>query len=272
MTYIGQYRKHAFNVTELDYLYTLELLLNSKTRKDARNGMTRSLPFETLEFNIERQLPILTTRKIYYPGVLGEYAAFIRGPKHINDFKKFGCNFWDQWADDAGNINVDYGNTWINFNGINQMQNALDTLRTNPYDRRILINGWNPANIDKLSLPCCHYSYQFWSDGKVLDLLWNQRSADWMIGMPSDIIVASVMLLCFSNLANLKPRNVKMVIGDAHIYEEHVEAAKLLLTKECFEFPTYTLKPQKDLYSFIPSDLKIINYTHHDPIKLQLKE
>ena len=104
MTYIGQYRKHAFNVTELDYLYTLELLLNSKTRKDARNGMTRSLPFETLEFNIEKQLPILTTRKIYYPGVLGEYAAFIRGPKHINDFKKFGCNFWDQWADDAGNM------------------------------------------------------------------------------------------------------------------------------------------------------------------------
>jgi len=243
------------------------------TERKGRNGNTKSLPFQQLTFDLsDGFLPLLTTRQMFYKGILGEYAAMIRGPKHVNDFKKFGCNYWDQWSDEDGNINIDYGNAWIDYNGVNQMEYVLDSLRNNPADRRMVINGWRPDKLSDLSLPCCHHSYQFWSDGKVVDLLWIQRSGDWMVGVPSDMVFASVMLLCFADLAGCRPRNVNMVIGDAHIYEEHIPEATKHSKRLPWFPPTYKLKPQKDLYSFVPEDLEINNYQHNEPIKYLLKD
>jgi len=257
---------------ELDYLAVASKILYTGMEQSGRNGTTKRLPFQTLDFNISQFFPLLTSRKIFYNGALGEYAAFIRQPKHINKFKFFNCNYWDKWADVDGDINIDYGNKWIEWNGVNQYQNVLNELKTNPTSRRLLITGWDPANLNKVDLPCCHYSYQFWSDGTNLNLLWNQRSGDWMIGIPSDIILASTMLLCFASLSNLQPQNIKMVIGDAHIYEEHYKQVELQLKNPVNSSPAYTFKSQSSLYDFEPKDLKIMNYKYSNNIKYLLKE
>jgi len=258
---------------ENEYLQITQNILTLGTKRKGRNGDTFSLPFQQLEFDLSSgHIPLITTRKMHYRGILGEYAAMIRGPKHIDDFKKYGCNYWDKWAREDGSISVDYGNAWIDFNGVNQMEYVLDSLRNNPADRRMVISGWRPDKLDDLDLPCCHHSYQFWSDGDVVDLLWVQRSGDWMVGVPSDVVFASVMLLCFSDLAGLKPRNVRMVVGDAHIYAEHEENARKQARRVGWNPPSFTLKPQKDLYSFVPEDFEINDYTHDEPLNYLLKD
>jgi len=260
-------------LAEHNYILTAKKIIHQGTPRTGRNGVTYSLPFQQIKFDLSTgHIPLLTTRRMFYKGVLGEYAAMIRGPKNIIDFQKFGCNYWDNWGDENGDINIDYGNAWIDYNGVNQMEYVLNSLRNNPSDRRMVINAWRPDRLEDLSLPCCHHSYQFWSDGTHLDLLWIQRSGDWMIGVPSDMVLASVMLLCFSSLANLTPRNVKMVIGDAHIYAEHIETAIEQCRRLAWNPAIYDLKPQTDLYSFVPSDLDITQYKYEPPLTYLLKD
>lgn len=260
------------NNVELDYLAVAKNILHSGIEQTGRNGVTKRLPFQTLDFNISENFPLLTSRKIFYKGILGEYAAFIRQPKHISKFKFFNCNYWDKWADDNGDINIDYGNKWINWKGINQYEQVLNELKRNPTSRRLLISGWDPSNLHNVDLPCCHYSYQFWSDGVNLNLLWNQRSGDWMVGIPSDMVLASIMLLSFASLANLKPQNIKMIIGDAHIYKEHFQNVDTQLKNSLYELPRYKFKKQSSLYSFWPENLEIANYRYNNNIKYLLKE
>jgi|TARA_B110000971_G_C19877010_1_gene438923 thymidylate synthase len=262
------------NTIDYKYLEIASRILTQGHSRKSRNGIIKSLPFQTLEFNIEKHFPLLKSRKIYYKGIAGEYAAMIRGPKHVDDFTRWGCNYWNQWAEEDGSINIDYGNAWINFNGVNQMANVLDSLLFDPADRRMVISGWNPGNLEDLSLPCCHHNYQFWTDGKVVDMLWIQRSGDFMVGIPSDMVFASIMLACFANNAALKPRNIKMVIGDAHIYEEHYDNALKQINSVFYEHTpaTYSLAPQADLYSFVPDDLHIDTYEHNKGIKYELKK
>ena len=260
------------NNVELDYLSVAKNILHSGIEQTGRNGVTKRLPFQTLDFNISEYFPLLTSRRIFYKGALGEYAAFVRKPKHINTFKFFNCNYWDMWGDVDGDINIDYGNKWIEWNGVNQYQNVLNELKTNPTSRRLLITGWDPANLNKVDLPCCHYSYQFWSDGTNLNLLWNQRSGDWMVGIPSDMILASTMLLCFASLSNLKPQNIKMIIGDSHIYKEHFDNANKQLDTKLYELPRYKFKKQESLYTFWPEHVDIATYKYNNNIKYLLKE
>jgi len=257
---------------ETNYLADALHIIKNGHERQTRNGLTKSISFLDVSFDLQDGLPLLTTRKSHYKGVLGEYAALIRGPKHIDDFTRFGCNFWKKWAKPDGTINLDYGNAWRDFHGVNQMETVLDLLKNDPFDRRMLITGWDPSNLKNIDLPCCHYSYQFWSDGEHLDMLWTQRSGDWMIGVPADALLASAMTLCFASLAGLKARRVKMMIGDAHIYEPHWEATELQVSRVPFQMPTYSFKKQESLYSFVPEDITINEYEHHDAISYLLKE
>ena len=111
------------------------------------------------------QFPILQGRKMYYKGVFGELAAFLKGPKTVKDFEREGCNYWFNWAEEDGSLNVDYGNAWLDFNGVNQLEAVLESLRTDPTGRRHIITGWRPDNLHNLSLPCCHLLYQWYVNG-----------------------------------------------------------------------------------------------------------
>ena len=218
---------------EEQYFELLPNIRNHGHKKPGRNGWVNSLHGQSFVVDVQHYFPILTSRQIFWKGVAGEYAAFIRGANHIDDFKKWGCNFWDSWADAGGFLKIDYGNTWRDYNETNQMEEALRLLREDRFSRRILIDGWRPDRLSDLSLPCCHYSYQFvaWRSGmdNYLDLIWTQRSADLMIGVPSDMVTATIMLNQFASLAGLKPNKVYFNMGDVHIYEEHDYKACQLL-------------------------------------------
>tara|TARA_B110000858_G_scaffold198522_1_gene266168 strand:- start:8487 stop:9272 length:786 start_codon:yes stop_codon:yes gene_type:complete len=260
------------NTFETSYLKTANDIITQGDMRYGRNGGTLSLPTQTLTFDLRDGLPMLTTRKSFYKGVFGEYAALIRGPKHVDDFTRWGCNFWGKWAKADGSIDLDYGNAWTDFHGVNQMETVLNLLRTDYTDRRMIITGWDPSRLAEVDLPCCHYSYQFWSDGEYLDLLWTQRSGDWMIGVPADALLASAMVCQFASLAGLKPRKVTMVVGDAHVYAEHIETARVQIAREPLELPSFTFAKQNDLTGFTPADFVVAGYKYHASLAYELKE
>ena len=258
---------------ESQYIDIARKIIHNGTVRETRNAVTHSLPFQTMEFSLESGFfPLFTTRQMFYKGVLGEYAAMIRGPRHVKDFERWGCNYWNQWANEDGSIAVDYGNAWRDFNGVDQMAHVIDSLLNNPADRRMVISGWRPDKLDDLNLPCCHHNYQFYSDGSTLDLLWVQRSGDWMVGVPSDVVLSATMLLCFSSVASLKPGTVKFIVGDAHVYADHINDAHKQIKRLPWAPPKYDLKKQSDVYSFEPSDLTISSYKYEDSIKYSVKE
>lgn len=254
---------------ELRYLNLVNKVLDYGNSVEGRNGKIKTLPFQTLDIELQSQrIPLLTTRKIFYKGIAGEYAALIRGPKNIKDFETFGCNYWSKWADENGNLELDY---FRNF--YPQMEYIIRSLRTREHNRRLILNFWNEENVllNKLSLPCCYYSMQFYREGGKLHLLWNQRSADLLVGVPSDIVIAFILLNVAAGKSDLEAGKIKMVFGDAHIYEEHFDKAKEQLSREIKEEPLYNLDVSPSIIGFLPDDLEIIGYKHHEPIKYELK-
>lgn len=228
---------------EKQYVNLVSRVFNTGEVKAGRNGNTLSIFGASLAFDLQVEFPILRGRRMYFKGVLGELAAMLRQPKHLADFEKWGCNYWAKWAKPDGSIAVDYGNTWFNFNGVDQIAMLRKALWNSPDSRRMVISGWRPgAEVD---LPCCHYAYQFYvrksADGQeYLDMLWHQRSADTMIGVPSDAVFAAAWMIAIcAEVKHLKPGRCFMTFGDTHIYEEHliqvptyIESADYELSRE----------------------------------------
>lgn len=269
---------------ETQYMELVKSCLKMPDRA-IRNGFARSLFGYQLKVSLaDNKFPLLLGRKLYYKGVFGELAAMLRGPKHIDDFKAWGCNYWEKWAKEDGSINVDYGNAWLNFNGVNQLEALRKSLKENPADRRMVISSWRPDNLVNLSLPCCHYAYQFYVDNEnKLHMAWIQRSVDVMIGLPSDIIFAAAWLIAIANEFSLEPGTITFQLGDCHIYNEHIDGAKRYLKQAeramlIFDStaPDYrvhsTLKPGMQFELFTPGDIVIENYRPEQSIEFLLKE
>lgn len=262
------------------YLSLVSVLLEKQKRKHSRNGYTLSIHGTTLAYNMQANgFPILRCRKIYYDKIWGELAALCRGPEHISDFKKWGCNYWDQFADEDGRILLDYGYNWWP-----QLHAMRELFAKDLYTRRAMIVSWRPSMQRYLNLPSCHYSYQFLynPETECLDLIWVQRSCDIMVGLPSDLVLAGTMLICVATLVSITrgkeigPGKIFMQIGDLHIYEEHIPEA-IRLVENCRELHTDIVRwkvcnPLLTLSLFQPSDLELINYepvTHTPPIKFE---
>lgn len=244
----------------LQYAALVKDILNNGEERHSRAGATLSLFAKQLTIDLQKEgFPLLKGRKIFYGPVLGELAALLRGPTCVEDFKKFGCNYWDAWADKDGKLMLDYGNAWLNFNGVNQLDNLVDSLTNNPTDRRMLITGWRPDRLAELSLPCCHLLYQWYvRDDTYLDMLWYQRSVDVMVGLPSDIILASMWTMLLAKQCNYLPGTIHMCLGDTHIYENHISGAvkylrKLRTTVLTQPFKDWALDPAATVYNFEPS-------------------
>ena len=260
---------------EYDYRNLVQEVLIEGEDRETRNMSTRSIFGTSLSFDLRKGFPLLEGRKIFYKGVLGELAALLRQPKHLDDFKAWGCNYWEKWANPDGSINVDYGNAWFDFEGFNQIADLKDKLKNNPADRRMIINAWRPHKLDELSLPCCHYSYQFHVSAEgVLNMVWTQRSADLMIGVPSDMVLAAAWMIAIANEFELTPGACKMDFGDTHIYSDHIDPAYDYLTSsgdmlnegKWGDVPgpgpqwRYIAVPGADFCTFDPSELDIQNY------------
>lgn len=215
---------------EKDYAELLRDILDIGEVRQTRNAVTKAVFGRSLKLDLtDGTFPMIQGRRMFYKGVLGEFAAMVRKPKHIKDFEEWGCNYWKLWANDDGSINIDYGNAWFE-NG--QWERLIDKLTNDPTDRRMIIAAWHPERLLELSLPCCHYIYQFYvSNGNQLDMIWTQRSCDMMIGIPADMILAAVWNIVLANQVGLKPGIITMNLGDCHIYKPHWEKAEEYLRR-----------------------------------------
>ena len=262
---------------EKDYAGMIECILDYGEDRSTRNGMTKGLFGMSLTVDVSNGIfPLIQGRKMYPKGVLGELAAMLRQPKCLEDFEKWGCNYWKLWADDNGKLDIDYGNAWFDFDGFDQIADLKDKLANSPMDRRMIINAWRPNRLEDLSLPCCHYSYQFHVGEGKLNMVWTQRSVDMMIGLPSDIVLAAAWLIAIANEFDLKPGTIKMDLGDCHVYEEHqAQAIEYVIC-----VADHTLAPVlynydapvgADFCTFDPADLVLHEYDFVKTMKLELK-
>ncbi len=264
---------------EDSYLELIDNVFSIGTLRRGRNGKT--LGIFGVQLNVHELndglFPLLNGRKLHYDGVLGELAAFFRGPEHKADFKEMGCNYWDKFANQYGELEVDYGNMWRDFNGCKQLDNVIESIKTDPHGRRHLITGWNPPRIPDLSLPCCHYAYQWYvTNEDKLDMIWIQRSVDLMIGLPSDVILAATWNILMAHLTDYEPGSLVFQMGDVHIYEEHFMNTILYVNAahEMDEMaaPRYNLDKDISFFEeFLPSMLLLSDYNPAPALDFILK-
>lgn len=285
------YNKIQPELWELEqYAPLIDRILKKGEKRKTRNADTYSLFGESLTIDVSREFPLLRGRKMFYNGVLGELAAFFRGPKNVEDFQKFGCNYWNAWGNNTevldalgdpekgkriGDINVDYGNAWLDFNGVNQLEELVQRIKSNPTDRRLIVSGWRPDRLHELSLPCCHMLYQWYvREGKYLDMVWYQRSVDTMVGLPSDIVLCAAWNIILAQQCGLNPGVIKLFLGDTHIYANHLEPTLdylKQLQKADFSHPiAYTIKMDVEYSTFVPEQLEIYNYNPSPAVKFEL--
>ena len=260
---------------ERQYANLVRKVLTKGAIRATRNADTYALFGQSLEADLRDGFPILQGRKLYHRGVFGELAAMLRQPKCVDDFKKWGCNYWGLWANAAGELNVDYGNQWFNFNGFDQVAALKDMLANDPTNRRMIISSWRPDRLGELSLPCCHYSYQFFVEDNVISMVWTQRSVDTMIGLPSDMLFAAAWLMAIANEFGFEAGRIKMDFGDTHIYTSHYTQAKQYLDQcvgaELWPVTAVCRAPEgKDFCEFEPDDIDLLNYHHAAPINFEL--
>lgn len=267
---------------ENDYMNLVEKVLHSGKVVQSRNGSIISTFGESLTIDQRgNQFHLLAGRKLPLLSTMGEFSALIRMPTHVNDFEEMHCNYWGKWADESGELRIDYGNAWYNWRGVNQIQNVVDSLSQNPHDRRHLVTGWDPARLAELSLPCCHLLYQWYvAPGNYLNMMWYQRSADLMVGVPADVILAQLFNICMARETNLKPGIIKMIFTDCHIYQAHLSGVREYLSRRRQlpnTQPTYDLSNVAHPLTaphhnnrFLAFDISIRGYEPMSPIKFEV--
>lgn len=264
---------------EESYLELLEKVIDFGERIKGRNGTTRSIFGAVLTVNslTEDLFPLLTTRKMHIEGILGELAAFIRGAQTLKEFKDFGCNYWDtnaiNWDFNKGlppekfEVGKIYGAQWRNFNGVDQLVNLVNGLDAEPTSRRHILTTYNPAEVSWGCLPPCHLLAQYSvRNSKWLSSIVYMRSVDMCVGLPTDVALYSLLQILLANELGLKCGRITFMLGDAHIYENHLKKAEVQLNRMPSKLPTYTLDTSTNIFSFIPSDFMLLDYEPQERI------
>ncbi len=258
---------------EVDYCNLIDEIMRDGDNRLTRNHPTKAVFGKMLEVHelCWGQFPILQGRKMYPKGVFGELAAFLKGPKTIKDFEDEGCGYWEKWGNEDGTINIDYGNSWLDFNGVNQLEMVLNSLSTDPNGRRHIISGWKPDNLSSLSLPCCHLLYQWYINDSYLEMIWYQRSVDTMIGLPSDVILCAAWNILMADYLNLNPGKLIFMLGDTHIYESHwFKVAEYLDGAELVSDHPVSYLNEGTLYNFNKDSISLIDYDPYGPVEFEL--
>jgi thymidylate synthase len=256
------------------YHKLLSRILEEGTQKGDRTGTgTLSVFGHQMRFNLEDGFPLLTTKKLHLRSIVIELLWFLRGDTNIAWLKENGVSIWDEWADEKGNLGPVYGYQWRNWparNGetIDQIKQAVDLLRKNPDSRRIMVTAWNPADVPEMALPPCHALFQFYvANGKLSCQLY-QRSADVFLGVPFNIASYALLTLMMAQVTGLKPGEFIHTLGDAHLYSNHLEQAKLQLSRNIKPLPKMIINPDvKEIFDFSFEDFTLLNYDPHPHIK-----
>ncbi|MBT9589580.1 MAG: thymidylate synthase [Thiobacillus sp.] len=256
------------------YLDLMRHVLEHGTQKNDRTGTgTLSVFGWQMRYNLAEGFPLVTTKKCHLRSILHELLWFLQGDTNIKYLKENGVSIWDEWADENGNLGPVYGHQWRSWpkpdgGTIDQISEVVNTLKTNPDSRRIIVSAWNVADLDKMALAPCHAFFQFYvADGKLSCQLY-QRSADIFLGVPFNIASYALLTLMMAQVTGLKPGDFVHTLGDAHLYSNHLEQTREQLSREPRPLPTMTLNPEvKDIFAFRFEDFTLSGYDPHPAIK-----
>jgi thymidylate synthase len=249
-------------------------VLENGTKKEDRTGTgTQSVFGYQMRFNLEEGFPLLTTKKLHIRSIIHELLWFLQGDTNIKYLKDNNVSIWDEWADEKGNLGPVYGYQWRSWQApdgrvIDQISNLIAMIKKNPDSRRLIVSAWNPADVDKMALPPCHTMFQFYvADGRLSCQLY-QRSADIFLGVPFNIASYALLTMMVAQVCDLKPGDFVHTFGDAHLYSNHIEQAKLQLSRDFRALPTMKINPAvEDIFGFKIDDFTLENYDPHPHIK-----
>ena len=259
------------------YQDLLRKILETGSYKSDRTGTgTYSIFGHQMRFDLSEGFPLLTTKKLHLRSIIYELLWFLQGDTNIRYLKEHGVSIWDEWADPDGDLGPIYGHQWRSWGTpdggkVDQISQLIRQIQETPDSRRLMVCAWNVGEIDKMALPPCHVLFQFYVNNGEISLQLYQRSADVFLGVPFNIASYALLLMMVAQVCNLKPKEFIHTLGDAHIYSNHVEQAKLQLTREPRLLPTMRVNPDvKDIFSFQYEDFQLENYDPHPHIKAEV--
>ena len=256
------------------YHQLMQHVLDHGTHKEDRTGTgTISVFGYQMRFNLADGFPMLTTKKLHLKSILHELIWFLKGDTNIQYLKDNGVSIWNEWADEQGNLGPVYGSQWRSWpapdgQSIDQISQVIDQIKNNPNSRRLIVSAWNVADVNEMALPPCHCFFQFYvADGKLSCQLY-QRSADTFLGVPFNIASYALLTMMIAQVCDLKLGEFIHTLGDAHLYTNHLEQAKLQLTRDFRSLPQLKMNPAiKDIFDFKFEDFSIEGYDPHPHIK-----
>ena len=259
------------------YLDLLRHVKENGVSKSDRTGTgTRSVFGYQMRFNLEEGFPLLTTKKLHLKSIIYELLWFLKGDTNVKYLQDNRVRIWNEWADPDGSLGHIYGfqwRSWPDYKGgsIDQITEAVETIKNNPDSRRIIVSAWNVADLENMNLPPCHAFFQFYvADGR-LSLQLYQRSADIFLGVPFNIASYALLLMMMAQVTGLKAGDFVHTLGDAHIYNDHLEQVDLQLTREPRKLPRMVINPDvKSIFDFTYDDFKLEDYDPHPHIKAKV--
>ncbi|MAW61844.1 MAG: thymidylate synthase [Planctomycetes bacterium] len=248
-----------------------DVLEHGETKTDRTGTGTRAIFGTQCRYDLRDGFPLVTTKKVLFPAVVRELLWFLRGSTNIYDDLTQHTPIWDAWADPEGNLGPIYGYQWRNWGGmgIDQIQQAIDTIKTNPDSRRIIVSAWNVGDLPQMKLPPCHAFFQFFVVNGRLDLQLYQRSADLALGVPFNIASYALLLTMVAQECELTPGVFVHTIGDAHIYENHIDGVREQLTRKPLPLPQLRVA-KKPFDAIVFEDIELLGYEHHPFIRFEV--
>jgi len=256
------------------YLKLLQHILDTGVSKQDRTGTgTLSYFGYQMRFNLSEGFPLVTTKRLHLKSIIYELLWFLKGETNIQYLKEHGVSIWDEWANDEGELGPVYGKQWRSWEGadgktVDQISDLIQQIKRNPDSRRLIVSAWNVADLPKMALMPCHTLFQFYvADGKLSCQLY-QRSADVFLGVPFNIASYALLTMMVAQVCELEPGDFVHSFGDVHLYNNHIEQAKLQLTRTPYALPQMRLNPSiKNIFDFQFEDFTLENYQFHPAIK-----
>lgn len=256
------------------YLDLMTRILDDGTSRDDRTGTGTLAVFgHQMRFDLADGFPVVTTKRLHLRSIIGELLWFLRGDTNVGWLHEHGISIWDEWADANGDLGPVYGHQWRSWptpdgRSVDQIAAVVASLRTNPESRRHIVSAWNVAEVERMALPPCHTMFQFFvADGRLSCQLY-QRSADVFLGVPFNIASYALLTMMMAQVTGLQPGDFVHTLGDAHLYVNHLDQARLQLTRDPRPLPTMRLNPaRRNIDEFEMSDFDLVGYDPHPGIK-----
>jgi thymidylate synthase len=258
----------------LQYHELLRLVLDQGKFKSDRTGTgTYSVFGAQARFPLTESFPLLTTKKVHLKSIIYELLWFLRGDTNVKYLNENGVTIWDEWADASGNLGRVYGAQWCDWRttdgrSINQIDDVIERIKKTPDSRRLIVSAWNAGEIEKMALPPCHALFQFFVQDGELSCQLYQRSADLFLGVPFNIASYALLTMMIAQVCDLKPGTFVHTFGDLHLYKNHLDQAKLQLSREVRALPQMKINPAvKNIHDFKYEDFELVGYDPHPGIK-----